>query len=211
MFKKYLKVFSILIKNNISFPQIVKDITQYLIYFILLNIIFTNIRYFSNYSNINLSLIAGGYILIILMHKYFYENALIFRYLLITDNFGIILLKPINSLLRLLVNKIDFVGFILLILISTTIVYFGSFGYLLLIFSGLIISLSIFIFVLSILLISSGKFPWEKLLLSLFLIGFLGLVNIVGLCLVFLLSIILLIFSIKFWKHAITRYTSASS
>lgn len=208
---KYLKIFILSAKCNLSFASVVMSIIKYLFYFILLVFIISNSSMFSGSPNDRLYFVSGIYLLIMFMYKCFYENALFVRYLVITDNLERVLIKPINPLFRILVEKIDIT--VLLVMIPTLIgiLSFDSFKYSLLIFSGLVISFSIFILVLSLLLITSGKMPIEKLLLVLFLIGFIGLLSGFEIFLIAIFSIILLFFSIRLWNFALTKYTSASS
>jgi ABC-type uncharacterized transport system permease subunit len=166
---------------------------------------------FSGSSNGKLYFISGIYLLVILLYRYFYENALIVRYLVITDGFERILTKPINPLFKILVEKIDTTALLMGTLIFVEVLAFDPSKYLLLILSGLIVSFSVFILVLSLLLLTLGKIPIEKLLLSLFLIGFIGVSGTFGILSITAFSILILFISIRVWNFALRKYTSASS
>lgn len=209
--KKYLKIFVLSAKSQLSFSSAVKSFFESSLYFILLVFVFSNASMFSGYSNDKLYFISEIYLLVILLYKYFYENALIVRYLVITDCLERILTKPINPLFRILVEKINMTDMLIGMSVFVGILFFNPSKYLFLVFSGLIISFAIFIIVLSLLLITSGKLPMERILIGLFLIGFLGLAGILNAMLILLFSVFLLVLSIRFWNYALTKYTSASS
>lgn len=198
-------------KNYLTFPAAVKSIFEYLVYFFLLFFVFRSTAIFSGSSNADLYSISGMYLLIIFLYKYFYENALVVRYLMITDSFERILIKPVNPLFRILVEKIDTAGLALFVSIFIGILAASPSRYLLLMFSGLVVSFSVFVLVLSLLLLTSGKLPVEKLLLGLFLIGFLGFANTPGIFATAALSIVFLIVSIRLWNFALRKYTSTGS
>jgi ABC-type uncharacterized transport system permease subunit len=61
------------------------------------------------------------------------------------------------------------------------------------------------------LLLTLGKIPIEKLLLSLFLIGFIGVSGTFGILSITAFSILILFISIRVWNFALRKYTSASS
>ncbi len=211
MTKKYLKIFAQIFKSSFSLELIAKGFFEYGFYFGLLNFVFKNISLFLNYPYRDLNLISSIYLLSIWLYKFFLENALVFRYLLISGNFDLVLSKPINPLFRLMINKIDFVGLeiaILLILITGS---FGNIPNLIQVVAGIIASVTVFILVLALLLKSSGGVPFERLLIIVFLIGLLGLGNVFSGPPVLLASILLFFASLKFWNFALTKYTSASS
>lgn len=211
MIKKYLKIFSLSARSNISVTLLIKSILEYVLYFVVINFVLGNVRYFSGYSSYELNIISGVYVLLFLSYRFLYKNALIFRYLVVTRNFDLVLLKPVNSVFKLLTNKIDFEDLVVGTLLFLTLIYFAPFPYVVLVISGIAISLTIFITTISLLLITSGELPMENFLLTLFLIGFLGLVNMMGALVSILLALLLLFLSIQLWNYALTKYTNASN
>ncbi len=208
--KKYLKILSLKSKHNISI-LFIKNVFEYGVYFILLNTLFNNLKYFSAFSTSQINIIVAIYVLILFVYKFFYETAQIFRYLVITSNFDLELLKPINPLFTILTSALDFPNLIIGISFLATVMYLNLSQNIILVISFLIFSISVFISVLSLLLITYGKFSFEKILLILFLGGFIWDKNASGAILTFLFSVFLLFFSIKFWNFALTKYTNASS
>ena len=210
MSKKYLKVFILSIRNNTSLIFVIKNIFECFIYFFLLDIVFKNIRFFPNHSNTELYLLSAVYLLIIFLYKFFNEKVLLLRYLIVTDNTHLILLKPINPLYKILIDHLNFVTVAIIILLIV-IAPLYSLSNIILIISGIIISLTLFVFVLSLSLITNGELPLEKLLLLLFLLGFFEYCNLLDAALVFIISIVLLFASFRFWKFTLTKYTSVNS
>lgn len=208
---KYLKILVLSAKRQFSFLSVVISIVKYLFVYVLLFFVISNVSMFSGSTNDRLYFISGIYLLIIFLYKFFYENALFVRYLMITDSFERISTKPINSLFRISIENMDFTILIIAIPIFIGTLSFESFKYPLLILSGLIISISVYITVLSLLLLTSGKISIEKLLLSLFLIGFIGLSSGFEIFLIVIFSILFLFISIKLWNFALIKYTGASS
>lgn len=206
MAKKYLKILTLLIKNSISLKTVMFGIFEYGFYFILLNFLFKNISLFSNYSYIKINSISAIYLLTIYLYKYFLENTLIFRYLIITGNFDSFLITPINPLFRILVNKVDIVGLVTALTLSIFTLFWGYLPNLIPIIGSLVLSISVFIFVLALLLKTSGKIPFEKLLVLIFVIGLIGISGTISGPLILIASIIFLIISFRFWNLIISKY-----
>jgi len=92
--------------------------------------------------------------------QFFFREVYRFRPLLISGDFDLVLIKPINPLIRILLGGADILDLIMVILITTLLIWFGSTTittnplnwtiYFLLIFNGLIISASLHILVLAI-------------------------------------------------------------
>lgn len=211
MTKKYLKIVALLIKNFFSIELVAKGILEYGFYFIFLIFVFKNLSYFSSYSYSDINIISAIYLIYIYLYKFFLENTLIFRYLLISGNFDLILVKPIDPIFRILINKVDVVGFFVSFVLIAATAYFGNLPNLLNITACLIISVSVFILVVSLLLKTQGKIPFERLLLLIFPIGIVGISGkISGLPILFV-SILLLLISIKFWNYLLKNYVSSNS
>lgn len=211
MTRKYLKIISLVLKNFFSLELVAKGVLEYGFYFIVLIFVFKNVSHFSSYTYSDLNLTSAIYLLSIFLYKFFNENALIFRYLLISGNFDLILIKPINPLFRILINKMDVSGLIVSLALIFVSGYFGTFPNLLTVLTGLIISVSVFIFVVSLLLKTRGVIPFEKLLISLFLIGFVGINGMVSGLPILFASILLLFVSIKLWNYVLKNYAGFNS
>ena len=183
--------------------------------------------------------------------QFLFREVYKFRQLIVSGDFDLVLLKPANSLFRVLMGGIDIIDFITLPPLYLATVYVGNLLnpslmqfvlYFLLILSGLLISTAFHIAVLAIGIISlevdhtimiyrdisaMGRFPIDiyqkplKTVLTYFLpIGIMvslpskaifGLVSIDGLILSFSFSFVFMFIALKFWKFALTKYTSASS
>jgi ABC-type uncharacterized transport system permease subunit len=209
--KKYLKIFMLSAESHLSFSFVIKSLFEYSLYFILLFFISGKISMFSGSPNGKLYFISGVYLLVILLYKYFYENALVVRYLVITDSFERILTKPINPLFKIFTEKIDIIALLSGAATLIGILAFDPSKYSLLILDGLFISFSVFIAVISLLLFTRGNVPFEKLLLILFLIGFIGTSSILGVLTITVFSILFLFISVRLWNSALTKYTSVGS
>lgn len=210
MTRKYFKIISLAIKNFLTLELVAKAILEYGLYFVLFSFVLKNVSYFSNYSYFELNSISGIYLIFIYLYKYFLENSLIFRYMLISGNFDLVLTRPINPMFRILINKVDFAGLIVVLALAIATGFFGVFLNPIPIFSGLVFSISIYIIVQTLLLKTLGNIPFEKLLLSIFLAGFLGISNQNLQLPILFISILLLFIFLKFWNYSLTKYTGTN-
>lgn len=211
MTKKNLKILLNIFKNNISLIKIGKSIVEYLFYFILLNILFKNIKYLENFSNDKILIISSFYLFIIVIYKYFYKNICMFRYLVVTNRFDLILLKPINTIFGILINEVNISDLIVVLPGLLILVYLDPLKYILIIIFGLMFSITIFIFSISLIKLTSGKYALKKLLLVLFLIGILIFINLAGIISSILITIAFFISSLKFWQFVLIKHSNASS
>lgn len=189
--------------------------------------------------------------LVDVVSQFLFREVYRFRSLIVSGDFDLILVKPVNSLFRVLMGGADFVDLITIPpLIFALFIVGRSLNpsmssvalFLALIICSLLISTAFHIFVLSfgILtfeidhmvmiyrdLLSMGKFPVDiyrepirSILTYLVPVGIMitfpakalmGLVKPVGVMIALLLGMFMLFGSLKFWNHALKRYSSASS
>lgn len=206
--KKYLKVISLGIKNSLSLEGVIMALLEYGLYFVFLVFIFKNISIFTDTSTANLNVSAAIYLLFIYLYKLFLENVLVFRYLLVSDNFDLLSLKPLNTFFRLMLSKTDIIGLVVSLAMVVATLSFGGFPNLVPIFVSLILALTLFILVLVFLLQTNGRIAFEKLLLFIFPIGLIGVGEVVDGLPILLVSILFLAISVKFWSFALSRYAS---
>jgi ABC-2 type transport system permease protein len=183
--------------------------------------------------------------------QFLYRDVYRFRQLIVTGDFDLVLVKPVNALFRVLMGGADVADLMTLPPLYLATIYVGNllsptpahvFLYLFLIIVGLMISTAFHIIVLSFGIITfeidhsimiyrdisnMGRFPIDiykeplKSALTYFVpIGIMvtlpakalmGLVNFQSVIVAFLLSILLTIASTRFWKFALSKYSSASS
>ena len=201
MIYHYIKIWLSDSKKDISYLSVVGKIIEYLIYFVILNLIL---------NNIYLSLVL---LYLIIFIKYVYKNIYILKQLINSNDFIYLLLKPANPIYRILIygsNPIDLVLSALIIII-----FCASFpSKLLLAFGLLTILFALHFLVLSLTLFMNYKLPIEKIL-PLIIIVFLpvvlnnsliGLTSLMGVLSTLLFSISLLFLSFKLWNYALKNF-----
>ena len=186
-----------------------------------------------------------------IISQFLFREIYRFRPLLISGDFDLILLKPFNSLFRVLMGGADVIDLFTIPPLIVAVIYIGGklnpmafhiFLYIVLIISGLLIAMAFHILVASLGIITLdvdhtimiyrdfvnlGRFPIEiyrqplqGVLTYLIPLGvmiavparaLMGLVSIQGVLLSFFLSFTGIFLSLRFWKYAIKKYTSASS
>lgn len=175
-----------------------------------------------------------------------------FRYYIVSGNFDMILVKPVNALFRSLFGWTDILDFITLgpfiIIIAYVllkipgITILNIIVYIFLILNSLLIAAAFHILVLSLAVITTeidhaimiyrdvvgmGKIPVDiyteplrsfitfvipvGIMMSFPVKALLGLLSPLLIMITFSASLILLFISMKFWKYALSKYTSASS
>lgn len=189
-------------KKYLSPFYIFEIIIEYLVYFIFL---------YNLSKNIHMSLIL---LFIILYIKFIYKNVSIFKNSIISKDFDLLLLKPVNPILKILIyelNPIDIIIQTVILVILCT--YLPSF--ILMIFSILIILLALYLFILSATLFISNKLSVEKILpliILLLLIPLISLKYIIGFNSLLvglsslLFSVSFLFLSIQLWNHSLKKY-----
>lgn len=186
-----------------------------------------------------------------IISQFLFREIYRFRPLLISGDFDLILLKPFNSLFRVLMGGADIIDLFTIPPLIMAVIYIGGklnptafhiFLYIVLIISGLLIAAAFHILVASLGIITLdvdhtimiyrdfvnlGRFPIEiyrqplqGVLTYLIPLGvmiavparaLMGFVSIQGVLLSFFISFIGIYLSLRFWKYAIKKYTSASS
>lgn len=201
MIFNYIKIWLLDSKKNMSYFSVFEKIIEYLIYFVLLNLVI---------NNIYLSLIL---LYLIIFVKYIYKNIYILKQLINTNDFIYILLKPVNPIFRILIygaNPIDLIVSILIIII-----FCASFpSKLLLVFGVLIILFALHLLVLSLTLFINNKLPIEKILpivifsflLAIFNNSLIGLTSLMGILSILLFAISLLFLSFKLWNYLLKNF-----
>ncbi|MEK7100300.1 MAG: hypothetical protein AAB872_00645 [Patescibacteria group bacterium] len=191
-----------MIRNYLSPVSLFEILTEYLICFVFINLIF---------KNLYVSLIL---LFLIILTKYVYKNINILKNLITSGDFNYLILKPINPIYRILIygtNPIDLIiNFILFIIIAINFI-----NYSLIILSSLIILFSFHIFILSLTLLFSPKFSVEKIFPQLILIclvfifsfrSLVGLTNPLGQLSLSIFAISSLFLSIKLWNQTVKNY-----
>lgn len=183
--------------------------------------------------------------------QFFFREAYKFRQLLISGDFDLLLVKPVNVLFRILMGGADILDFITIPAIIIAIIIYGKFLepsffqiliYVFLVVNAFIIAASFHVIILAFGIItlevdniimiyrdltSLGKFPVDiyskplkdiltylipvGLMVTLPAKALMGLLTPGVVLLSFFLGILLMFLSIKFWKFALRKYSSASS
>lgn len=165
--KKYLLIWLILARNSfliwlsnkkaIIIFLLGKSV-RYTFYFLFLYYLFEATGGFSGYSKDDALFIATTFVLVDTFSQLIFRGVYTFRQLVISGDFDLILVKPVNSLYRVLLGSPDFVDLLMLFPIVIANIYFaGQIGpglvnivfYFLALLFGLVISASIHIFLLA--------------------------------------------------------------
>ena len=201
MIYHYIKIWLSDSKKDISYLSVVGKIIEYLIYFVILNLIL---------NNIYLSLVL---LYLIIFIKYVYKNIYILKQLINSNDFIYLLLKPVNPIFKVLIygaNPIDLMLSILIVIIFCV----SFISKLLLIFGVLTILFALHLLVLSLTLFMNYKLPIEKILpLIIFVLlpvvlnnSLIGLTSLMGVLSTLLFSISLLFLSFKLWNYALKNF-----
>ena len=183
--------------------------------------------------------------------QFLFREVYRFRPLIISGDLDLVLVKPMNTLFRVLMGGADFIDLVTIPPLLFAVVYLGGLlnpsmlqvtYYVLLIINGLLIAAAFHIAVLSLGIITLeidhtimiyrdltnlGRLPVDiyrqplrGVLTYLIPVGvmitlpgkaLMGLVTPFGVLASFALGLVVIFASLKFWKFALTRYTSASS
>lgn len=182
--------------------MIIETIIEYLIYLYFLKIIF---------NNIDLSL---ALLFLIIFIKYIHKNIYVLKQQIISHNFDLLLLKPVNPIILLFKNGINLIdciiGLLIIIFLCLKLPVI-----ILIIISTLIILVSFYFIILSATLFLPNKLSIEKifpLIIITFISfsisnkSFLGLISLPASLSTFLFSIALLFLSIKLWNYSLKKY-----
>ena len=183
--------------------------------------------------------------------QFFFREVYRFRSYVVSGDFDLILVKPMNALFRVLMGGADVIDLITLPPLYAAVVYVGSlfsptpyqvFIYLILLLSGFLITTAFHIIVISFGIITlevdhsimiyrdisaMGRFPVDiyrqplkgiltyfipvAIIMTLPAKAFMGLVNFRGILLAIIIASVFIFLSLRFWKFALKKYTSASS
>lgn len=181
--------------------MIIETILEYSIYLYFLKIIF---------NNVDLSLVL---LFLIIFIKYIHKNIYVLKRQIISHNFDLLLLKPVNPIHLLFKNGINLIDCIIGLLIIIFLCL--KLPVIILIISTLIILVSFYFIILSVTLFLSNKLSIEKVfpLIIITFISFaisnkslLGLISLPASLSTLLFSIALLFLSIKLWNHSLKKY-----
>jgi len=259
-FKKYLKVWWIMSKN--SFVMVISQklslfvfltgkILRFTFFFLFLFFILKGAGTLAGYSGNQVIFFFLTFNIIDVISQFLFREVYRFRPMIVNGDFDFVMVKPINSLFRVLMGGADIIDLITIPPLVIATVYFGfllklNFSqvviYLALIFNGLLIATALHIIVLSLAIVTMEidhmvmiykditnlgrlpvdiyKQPLQTFLTYIIPVGVMmtlpakaamGLISPWGAISAFIVGIILIFISLKFWNFALTKYTSASS
>jgi ABC-2 type transport system permease protein len=258
--KRYFTVWWLMSRNSfmsvlyqkLSFAILLLGKTLRFVFFIIfLSLLVRGTKVVAGYTLEQTMFFFLTFNLVDIVSQFFFREVYRFRPLIVSGDFDLILVKPVNALFRVLMGGADLIDLVTIppIMIALYIVgrslapTVGSvIIFLALILCGLLISTAFHIFVLSfgILtfeidhmimiyrdLLSMGRFPVDiyrepirSILTYLVPVGIMitfpakalmGLVSPISVMVALTIGMILFVGSLKFWNHALKRYTSASS
>lgn len=237
--------------KNSLFIFILAKLIRFLFFFFLLFLVFKQNKVINQYNFNQAIIIYLTFNLIDTAAQTLFREVYRFRPLVVSGNFDLILVKPLNSLLIVLLGGIDFIDlgflifyFFLLIffLLNQVFNLFFLFLYFLLLINAMILATAFHILVLAFGILftsvdhfimiyrdltSFGRFPFEiyrkslrDILTFVLPVGVMfafppqalfGLLSIDKIIFAFLISLILLVFSLNFWHFALKKYQSGGS
>jgi len=259
-FYHYLKIWSVIARNsllnwsmnrNVLLVFLIGKIIRYVSYFGFLYFLVKGTGGFLSYNQNQALFFTATYVFIDTTAQFLFRNVYSFRPMVVSGDFDLILVKPINSLFRVLFGGPDPIDLITIPPAIAGLIWIGSllnptvfqiFSYIILLINGLIIATAFNIFVLGFGIVtlevdhmvmvyrdltSMGRFPvtiyrqpLQWILTYIIPIGIMitvparalsGFVGPLGVFLSLLFGAAMLFASLKFWKFALTKYTSASS
>lgn len=244
--------FVMVISKKLSlFVFLTGKILRFTFFFLFLFFILKGAGTLAGYSGNQIIFFFLTFNIVDVVSQFLFREVYRFRPMIVNGDFDFVMVKPINSLFRVLMGGADIIDLITIPPLIIATVYFGvllklNFSqvviYLALIFNGLLIATALHIIVLSLAIItmeidhmvmiyrditSLGRLPVDiyKQPLQTFLtyiipVGIMmtlpakaamGLISPWGTVSAFVVGIILIFISLKFWNFALTKYTSASS
>jgi len=221
-------------------------------FIVFLLAIFTNTRFLANYSVLQTIFFFLSFNLVDNVTQLFFREAYRFRPLIVTGQFDLILVKPMNPLFRALAGGADPLDLIMLIPFIGALVFVGSkignvtmislLSYTVLLINGFLIATAFHILVLALAILtteidhtvmiyrdltSMGRVPidiYQEPLRSIltFVIpvgmmmtfpakAFLGLMSLPFIIISLAFGTIFFLICLRFWRYALSQYTSASS
>lgn len=258
---KYLKIWLLISRNSFetfahyrfgALVFFIGKIARFLFFLLFIIFLTAKVKFLSGYNIWQVLLIYMTFNFIDASTQMLFREVYRFKQHIITGNFDLLLVKPVNVLFRLLLGGTDLLDFItllpfiiILVFIISKLQYFSLLGiltYIILIINSLVIAASFHIFVMALAVITTevdnaimiyrevtgmGKFPIEiykepirsfitfiipvGVMMTIPVKAISGLVSppLISGCI--FVGGLLLFISIKVWKEALKRYTSASS
>lgn len=257
---KYLKIWWIMSKN--SFVMVLSQrlslsvfligkLLRFVFFFLFLFFILKGSGTLAGYSGTQIIFFFLTFSVIDVISQFLFREVYRFRPMIVNGDFDFVLVKPMNSLFRVLLGGADVIDLITIPPLVIATIYFGSLLkpnfteivlYLALLLNGLLIAAAFHILILSLAIItmeidhmvmiyrditSLGRLPVDiyKQPLQMFLtylipVGVMvtlpakaamGIVAPLGVFGAFVIGVIFIFISFRFWNYALTKYTSASS
>lgn len=244
--------FVMVISQKLSlFVFLTGKILRFTFFFLFLFFILKGTNTLAGYNGNQVIFFFLTFNIIDVVSQFLFREVYRFRPMIVNGDFDFVMVKPINSLFRVLMGGADIIDLITIPPLIIATIYFGvllklNFSqvviYLVLLFNGLLIATALHIIVLSLAIItmeidhmvmiyrditSLGRLPVDiyKQPLQTFLtyiipVGIMitlpakaamGIISPWGAISAFIVGIVLIFISLKFWNFALTKYTSASS
>ena len=165
-FKYYFKIWKLMAKNtllnwstnrNVFLIFLVGKIIRYIFYFGFLYFLVKGTNGFLGYSQNQILFFTATFMLIDTLAQFLFRDVYNFRPLVVSGDFDLVLVKPLNALFRVLLGGPDPIDLITIPPILIFVIWLGSLlhpsvlstlYYVLLVFNGLIIAAAFHIFVL---------------------------------------------------------------
>ena len=167
MLQKYFKIWVMMARNSFitwisKWPNFIVFVSgkmvRYIFYFVFLYFLMKNTNGLAEYTGNQVLFFVATYTLIDTIAQFLFRSVYTFRSMVISGDFDLILIRPINPLFRVLVGGPDPMDFITIPPIIFVVYYIGSMlsplplgvlYYILLVLNGLLISMAFHIAVLS--------------------------------------------------------------
>lgn len=167
MINFYFKIWKIMAKNSVSSWLSKKEaviifvfgkVIRYLFYFGFLYFLVKKTNGLAGYTAYQTLFFTATFTLVDTLGQFLFRSVYTFKSLIVSGDFDLVLLKPVNPLFRSLVGGPDPMDLITIPPIFAVVIYIGSFlnptffsvvTYLILVVNAILISMSIHIFVLS--------------------------------------------------------------
>ena len=258
--KKYIKIwwmmninsFSVVLGQKLALSMfLVGKIFRFTFFFLFLFFLLKGTGKLADYSSNQIIFFFLTFNLIDVATQFLFREVYNFRSMIVKGDFDLVLVKPINSLFRVLMGGADIIDLVTIPpLIILTIVYglslhptlLGVVSYLILLLNGFLIATAFHIAILAFAIVTLeidhavmiyrditnlGKLPVDiyreplkSVLTYLIPVGvimtlpakaLMGLTTLWGNILAILIGVVFMFLSLRFWKYALKKYTSASS
>ena len=258
--KKYFKVWWMMSKNSFSmvlgqklalFMFLIGKFFRFTLFFLFLFFLLSGTGKLAGYSKDQIIFFFLTFNLIDVSTQFLFREVYSFRSMIIKGDFDLVLVKPLNSLFRVLMGGADIIDLITIPpLVILIIIYgihlhptfVGILLYLILLINGFIIATAFHIAILAFAIVTLeidhavmiyrdttnlGKLPVDiykeplkglltylvpvGVMMSLPAKALMGLTSAMGIVVALTIGITAMFLALRFWKFALTKYTSASS